>query len=105
MTFRHSLCTPAQTQFSFNPADYCFGWTTGATPADDWYTWDSKLAHQAARAGRDKAMRAFKAKGHQVKAYSSPGSLISRGGIGSGHPHIEHVVTVYGFNVINPNYS
>jgi hypothetical protein len=33
-----------------------------------------------------------------VSCFTLPNSLRSMGGIGSGHPHIELVVTSYGFN-------
>lgn len=44
------------------------------------------------------AAKQAQAEGKQVRKFSEPNQLISMGGIGSGHPHIEEVVTCYGFN-------
>jgi hypothetical protein len=33
-----------------------------------------------------------------VTCFSLPGQLITRGGIGSGHPQVEFFVTGFGFN-------
>lgn len=81
-------------QMTFNPIKYGFEWT-----ADGWYKWDSKAAHERAKKDRDAAARLAKADGRIVKKWSMGSQLISMGGIGSGHPHIEEVVTVYGINV------
>lgn len=80
-------------QEHFNPANYTFEWTT-----DGWYKWDSDAAHKAARKDRDAQAKAAKADRKTVTKFSRSGQLISRGGIGSGRPHIEMFVTVYGFN-------
>ena len=83
-----------RSQQIFNPVDYCFAWT-----ADGWYTWDRPAAFIAARRARDEAAReAFKA-GHQVRKFTLRDQLISRGGIGSGKPHVDFVVTCYGVNI------
>lgn len=79
-------------QASYNPIDYDFRWTK------DWYDWDSKAAHKKAMQDRDKVAAEYKAKGYKVKKFTSRGQLVRRGGIGSGHPEIDEVVTVYGFN-------
>ena len=81
------------TQCVFNPIDYGFSFTD-----DGWYSWDRKAAHKAALAARNAEARRLKKMGKRVQTFSSANQLISRGGIGSGHPHIEEVVTVYGFN-------
>ncbi len=82
------------TQRIFDPISFGFIWTD-----DGWYSWDSKAAHKAARQARDKAAREFKAEGKSVKKFSLPGQLVRRGGIGSGKPDVEFVVTAYGVNV------
>jgi hypothetical protein len=74
---------------SFIPVDYCWAWT------EDWYDWDSKKAHSEAMKARNARAKELEASGHRVKKYSSPKALMSRGGIGSGHPHIEVFCTVY----------
>lgn len=76
-------------QLSYNPVDYHFAWTA------DWYTWDAKAAHKAARLARDAAARKWRAEGARVRSFSLPGQLISRGGIGSRRPHLEFWVTGY----------
>jgi hypothetical protein len=76
-------------QRSFNPVDYHFRWTK------DWYEWDRTAAVTAARQARDAEAKRLKALGHRVVKWSLPGQRITRGGIGSGHPQIEHVVTSY----------
>jgi hypothetical protein len=81
-------------QMSFNPIDYGFEWT-----ADGWYKWDSKAAHAAALRERNAEAKRYAAQGRTIRKWSNRNQLISRGGIGSGRPHIEEVVTVYGFNV------
>lgn len=76
-------------QRAFNPVDYHFRWT------QDWYEWDRAAAVTAARQARDAETKRLKALGHRVMKWSLPGQLITRGGIGSGHPQIENVVTSY----------
>ena len=78
----------------FNPINFGFSWT-----ADGWYQFDRKAATAAARRERDAAAKALKSQGRDVRKFSMANQLISRGGIGSGHPHIEEVVTVFGINV------
>lgn len=82
-------------QFNFNPADYCFSWTT-----DGWYEWDRKAAQKAAMTARNVHAKVMAAKGKRVIKSSMPGQLITRGGIGSGKPQIEMFVTVYTVTVI-----
>jgi hypothetical protein len=74
---------------TFNPADFAFEWTP------DWYDWDSAAAHNMARDARDTEAKRLKAQGFRVKKWSSPNQLITRGGIGTPHPEIDMVVTVY----------
>jgi len=82
-------------QKRFNPLDYCFAWTP-----DGWYQWDYKAAHKAALSDRNAKARSLRAQGKRVKCSSSPNALMSRGGIGSGHPHLEFYVTVYHLDVM-----
>jgi hypothetical protein len=79
----------AALQQHFNPADFHFEWTS------DWYKWDRDAAHKAARKARDEYAKALKATGRTVTKSSTPGQLITRGGIGSGRSQIEMFVTVY----------
>ena len=80
-------------QKTFNPVNYNWKWT------EDWYEWDSKAAHKAALKARNAEAKQLRAEGKVVKCFSNPNQLISRGGIGSGNPHIEVIVNCYGFNV------
>lgn len=82
------------TTHTFNPVDYTFCWV------DDWYDWDHTTAHKVAKAARNAMAKTYRASGYRVKCRSSNHNLMSRGGIGSGHPHIEFLVTVYTLEVI-----
>ena len=77
------------TQHHFNPINYLFRWT------EEWYEWDAPAAHKAAVKARDALAKQLKAEGKKFYKGSDPRQLVSVGGIGSGHPHIEQVVTVY----------
>ena len=77
-------------QETFNPVDFCFTWT-----ADGWYTWSYENGHAEAKRERDLRYKELKARGLNPRRRSQAGCLISRGGIGSGRPHVEFVVTVY----------
>jgi len=59
-------------------------------------------AHVDALHTRNKVARQWRKKGYTVKC-SATKSLMSRGGIGSGHPHIELWVTVYALSVFTPD--
>lgn len=76
-------------QETFNPIDYLFEWT------EDWYKWDRKKAHKAALYDRNTTARDLRKQGYKVHCQTLTGQLISSGGIGSKHPHIEHIVSVY----------
>ena len=76
-------------QKAFNPVNYFWTWTK------DWYEWDREAAIKAARRDRDAEAKRLEARGYRVRKSSSPNQLITRGGIGSGHPQIEEIVTVY----------
>lgn len=75
---------------SFNPADFEFSWTR-----DGWYEWDGEKAHAEAKRERDAVAREARKQGRKVKCWSNRGQQITRGGIGSGHPEIDMLVTVY----------
>ena len=69
-----------------------FRWT------EDWYTYDGKTADAAARRSRDAFAKELKARGDRPRKFSLGDQLISRGGIGSGRPHIELWTKCYGVN-------
>ena len=81
---------------SYNPIDYGFTWTS------DWYSWDGDLAMRSAVSDRYDDARELKARGYDVKLSTSPRQLITRGGIGSGHPEISLEVTVYLLRATRP---
>jgi len=76
----------------FSPTDYNFDWD------GDWYKWDAKSGRSAALKARNAQARKLAKLGYTVKKFSMRDQRISKGGIGSGHPHVEFWVTVYGFN-------
>ena len=77
------------TTTTFNPIDYGFRWTS------DWYEYDGKIAENKALKARNAFAKELKTEGRRVRKHSMGRQLISRGGIGSGRPHIELVVPVY----------
>jgi hypothetical protein len=79
-------------QTIFNPAEYCFKWTT------DWYTWDRKRAHSEALKARNAEAKKLRASGYHVRTWTLKDQLITRGGIGSGKPEISMVVNCYAVN-------
>lgn len=70
-----------------------FSWTD-----DGWYSFDSVAAHKAARKLRDDMAKELKQSGRTVSKFSLGSQLVSRGGIGSGKPHVEFIVSCYGLN-------
>jgi len=76
------------TSRSFNTIDYRFTWTS------DWYKWEGAEAKKDAMRARNAEAKRLRAEGWTVKVGSNA-ALMSRGGIGSGHPHIELWSTVY----------
>jgi len=66
-----------------------FEWTP-----DDWY----KLTPINAVHTRNVRIKELKAKGYNPTKFSLGGQLLSKGGIGSGKPHIEYFTKVYGIN-------
>ena len=77
-------------ELTFNPINFGFRWT------DDWYEFDYTAARAEAKRQRNIEAARLRKAGCRVITSSQSGCLMSMGGIGSGHPHIEEVVTVYG---------
>lgn len=77
----------------FSSINYGFEWV------DDWYKFDPVAAEAAAKADRDARAKALKTQGFAVKKFRLANQLVSRGGIGSGHPHITLIVHSYGLNI------
>ena len=84
----------ASHQQVFNPANFHFQWT------ESWYEWDRKAAHKAALAARNKEARRLRKQGRRVVCETLRGQTITRGGIGTGHPQIDMVVSGYMLTVI-----
>jgi hypothetical protein len=76
----------------FDPIHFGFEFTA------DWYAFDHKAAHKAALKARNAEAKALRAEGRKVTCFTLPNSLRTMGGIGSGKPQIELLVTAYGFN-------
>lgn len=81
------------TQRIFSGADYGFRWTD-----DGWYEYDGKAAEKLALKARNDLARQLKAQGHKPRKFSLGRQLMSRGGIGSGRPHVEIWTKAYGVN-------
>lgn len=79
-------------QISFNPVDYHFEWT------NDWYTWNREQAIKDARKARSAKAKQLRKDGWNVRLWSLSNQRITRGGIGSGHPEITAIVSVYYIN-------
>lgn len=79
-------------QLIYDALDFTFAWT------DDWYTYDRTAGEKAARKARDEKAKELRKAGKTVQCFSLPHQLRSKGGIGSGRPHIEVVSTAYGLN-------
>ena len=85
---------------SFNPVDYGFKWIEQIIRANDgvdygWYEFNSLDAHELAKQKRDERAKELKSSGHKIVKHTLKNQLITRGGIGSGHPEISVIVTVY----------
>lgn len=81
------IYNPIKFEFSFND--------------ENLYTWHSKNAHKIARQQRDADAKEWKRRGYRVKKFSLQNQLVKAGGIGSGNPEINEIVTCYGFNVLD----
>jgi hypothetical protein len=81
----------------FNPVNRCFKWTLVEGNEYGWYEFDSEEAHRVAKLERDEFARSLKSLPGvaNVKKRTLKNQLITRGGIGSGHPEISLLVTVY----------
>ena len=77
-------------QRGYNPIDFDFEWTD-----DGWYKWDGKSAHKKALKARNDEAKRLKKEGYTVTKFTLKDQLVRRGGIGSGHPEIDHIVTCY----------
>lgn len=88
-------------QESYNPVDYWFTWPENG-PDADWYEWDYRAGHAEAKRVRNERAKELRAAGYRVKCCTEPNQLISRGGIGTGKPHIELIVTCYMLNAYPP---
>ena len=80
-------------QITYNPVDYKFQWT------EDWYEWDRAAAVKMALQARNAKAKQLRQEGMTVRVFTLKDQLISRGGIGSGKPHLDFCVSVYGLNV------
>lgn len=80
-------------QETFNPIAFTFEWTD-----DGWYKFDYESARKQAMAARRKRAKELKAQGFTVKSFTLSNQRITRGGIGSEHPEITQIVSVYGLN-------
>lgn len=86
-------------QVIYNPADYEFEWIS-PSPEDPmgWYRWNRMEAKRLALRDRNKNAKLLSENDYNPIKFSLRDQLITRGGIGSGHPEIAMVVTVYGLN-------
>lgn len=82
------------TQMTFNPIRYGFEWT------QDWYTFDARSAEKKALAARNAEVKRLKTEGRTVKTFTLSKQQLTMGGIGSGHPEITVIVSVYGLNAL-----
>ena len=64
--------------------EFGFRWTPG-----NWYEYDGPSAEKKARQARDAFAKELAARGEKPRKGSLGSQLVSKGGIGSGRPHIE----------------
>lgn len=76
--------------YTFNPIDYGFEWTN-----DGWYRFDYEQARKDAMAARRAKAKEMRKAGYTVRMSTISGQHITKGGIGSGHPEIHKIVSVY----------
>ncbi|TXH13870.1 MAG: hypothetical protein E6R03_10485 [Hyphomicrobiaceae bacterium] len=90
-------------QESYNPADTdYFRWTADElSPGAEWYTFDSVSAHAQAKHIRDCRARSLRALSHKVRVWTLRNQRITRGGIGTGKPEIDLVVSVYMLEIVS----
>lgn len=95
------MTTHATQTMTFSPLDYGFRWTA---PTDQdpmgWYEYDGKPAEQAALKARNAEAKRMQKLGYEVRKVSLGKQLMTRGGIGSGHPHIDILAPVYALVVV-----
>lgn len=83
-------------QFVYSPTRTGhFRWTD-----NNWYEFDHVAAHQAAKKQRDDHAADLRKRGYLVKKFTHAKQLMTMGGIGTGNPQIELIVTCYGLNVL-----
>jgi hypothetical protein len=75
-----------------SPVDYGFKWTA------DWYDWDAAHGHREAKRYQDAHATILRRAGNQVRKFTLRNQVVSRGGVGSNHPHVTFTVTAYGIN-------
>jgi hypothetical protein len=80
---------------TFSGINFGFRWTD-----DDWYEYDGKEAEKRALRARNAEAKRLEKAGHKVRKFSLGSQLVSRGGIGSGKPHIEILTRAYGLEVV-----
>lgn len=85
-------------QRGYAACDYGFSWVDDGTQYG-WYEWDQKAGELAARKARDAEARRLRAEGWSVRVSVTDG-IISKGGVGSGHPHIELWTKFYRFDAV-----
>jgi hypothetical protein len=81
-------------QQTYDPIDYGFEFTA------DWYKFDYASARKMALKARNKAKKYYEAMGcYDVRTFTLSNQLRTMGGIGSNHPEISVIVSVFGLNV------
>jgi hypothetical protein len=83
------------TQHSFSPIDYTFKWD-----GNGWYDYDEDAGKVLAKKDRDDYAAELKRDGYKVRKSVRKNNLRSKGGIGSGNPHIELVVPSFLVTVV-----
>lgn len=81
----------------FSGVETFFRWTTEAD-GSTWYQFDEDAARKHALRERNRRARELERAGYTVRKFSLGKQLRSKGGIGSGKPHIEFLSTCYGLN-------
>lgn len=79
-------------QETFNPIRYSFHWV------NDWYTFNYDEARKLALAARRKRAKELRGAGWTVRTFTLRNQYMTLGGIGTGHPEITQVVSVFVIN-------
>jgi hypothetical protein len=80
----------------YDPIDYGFQFTA------DWYTFNRAEASKLALKARNEAAKKYAELGYEVRKFILSNQLRTMGGIGSNHPEISVIVSVYGLNIKRP---